>query len=369
MKRFQSAITLLAVAVLVCTAAAAQTPDYAEGWIDLFDGETLFGWNTFGDGDWKVVDGALVCGGDVTGGDKGCGWIATTCQFTDFEFKASVRVASRKDVGFAFRAGLEGHPSENGTAVVPVKGLTNFGWVELNVVVQGDQIDAKIDGVKVKGVTLGRAKGYIGILYYRNKVEVKDIKLRPLNAKPIFNGKDLSGWNIIPGRKSKFSVVDSAINIKDGNGQIETEKLFKDFVLQMEIISNGTHLNSGVFYRGPVGIFWKGYESQVRNQWKNDDRTQPEDYGTGGNYGNQEARKVVSTDGEWLYKTIVCEGNHTSVWINGYLASDFYDTRPVLGDWNGKNGYVPGPGTIHLQGHDPTTDLSFRNIRVLEYAE
>ena len=56
-----------------------------------------------------------------------------------------------------------------------------------------------------------------------------------------------------------------------------------------------------------------------------------------------------------------------AVWVNGYQVSDFTDTRPVSPDANGKAGYVPGPGTIHLQGHDKTTDLSFRNIVIQEY--
>ena len=106
----------------------------------------------------------------------------------------------------------------------------------------------------------------------------------------------------------------------------------------------------------------------MRKKWKDNDRTQPHDYGTGGNYGNQEARKVVSTDHEWFQKTVVCEGNHTAVWVNGYLVSDFTDMRAPSRNDDGKNGYVSGPGTIHLQGHDPTTDLSFKNINIQEYS-
>ena len=195
------------------------------------------------------------------------------------------------------------------------------------------------------------------------------MRLRPVHLTALFNGEDLSGWNVIPGRKSKFAVVDGALNITDGNGQIETAGLYKDFLVQLDIISNGDHLNSGVFFRGIPGVFWKGYESQVRNQWEGDDRTRPVDYGTGGIYGNQPARKVIPSDGEWFNKTIVCEGNHMAVWINGYLVSDFTDTRPPVDDGNGKRGYVPDAGTIHLQGHDPTTDLSFKGINIQQYPE
>ncbi|HNR36188.1 MAG TPA: DUF1080 domain-containing protein, partial [Candidatus Hydrogenedentes bacterium] len=113
--------------------------------------------------------------------------------------------------------------------------------------------------------------------------------------------------------------------------------------------------------------FWKGYESQVRNEWEGDDRAKPKDFGTGGNYGNQPARKVVSSDREWFTKTIVVDGNHAAVWINGYLTSDFLGVRPRSLQSQGKEGYVAGPGTITLQGHDPTTDLSFKNIVIQEY--
>ena len=67
-------------------------------------------------------------------------------------------------------------------------------------------------------------------------------------------------------------------NVKDGNGDLQTEETFGDFVLQLEIISNGTHLNSGVFFRALPGQFWSGYESQIRNQWEGDDRTRPVDF-------------------------------------------------------------------------------------------
>ena len=35
--------------------------------------------------------------------------------------------------------------------------------------------------------------------------------------------------------------------------------------------------------------------------------------------------------------------------------------------YNAKEGFVGEAGTIHLQGHDPTTDLSFKNINIQEY--
>jgi len=356
-------IALVAFAGLQPVASAVE-----EGqWFNLFDGESTYGWTAFGDVPWSVSDGVL------TGTDGYSGWLASTCQFKDFELVAEVRASAGAAMGLIVRGGLEGHPSENGSGMFLVEGKRGDDWREVRVVAVGNDLQATIDGKKVD-LSATRHRGHVGICYQRSHgqreapvVAVKSVKLRPLGLDPLFNGKDLTGWNILPDHASKFNVVDGAINITDGNGQIETAGTYRDFILQLDIISNGEHLNSGVFFRGPVGVFWRGYESQVRNQWEGDDRTQPVDYGTGGVYGLRPARKVVSSDGEWFSKTIVCDGNHYAVWINGYLVSDFYDMRPPTDNGDGKGAYVPQPGTIHLQGHDKTTDLSFKNINIQEY--
>ena len=367
---FRTVRKLALAAAIAAMPLAVQAADVAEGnWINLFDGESLFGWTQFGNVGWEAGNGVL----SASTGDGG--WVATTSQFKNFELSAEVKMEGPGTMGLAVRAGLEGHANENGGGTIFYGNENNDNqWHTIHVKAVGSTIEANIDGTPVE-VTASRDKGYIIIQYHRYhrfrahpfSLSVQNVKLRPLGLAPIFNGENLDGWNIIPDKASVFSVVDQAINIKNGNGQIETAGLYKDFVLQLDIISNGEKLNSGVFFRGPVGVFWKGYESQVRNDWKGDDRSAPNDFGTGGNYGNQETRKVVSTDHEWFQKTIVADGNHTSVWINGYLVSDFYDSRQLSPENDGKNGYVPGPGTIHLQGHDPTTDLSFKNINIQEY--
>ncbi len=370
---FRTVRKLAFAAAIAAMPLAVQAADVAEGnWINLFDGESLFGWTQFGNVGWEAGNGVLTANSKTTGSG---GWLASTSQFKDFELSAEVKMEGPGTMGLAVRAGLEGHANENGGGTIYYGSENNDNqWHTIHVKAVGSTIEANIDGTPVE-IAASRDKGYILIQFHRYhrfwahpfSLSVQNVKLRPIALKPIFNGENLDGWNIIPDKASVFSVVDQAINIKNGNGQIETAGLYKDFVLQLDIISNGEKLNSGVFFRGPVGVFWKGYESQVRNDWKGDDRSAPNDFGTGGNYGNQETRKVVSTDGEWFQKTIVADGNHTSVWINGYLVSDFYDSRQLSPENDGKNGYVPGPGTIHLQGHDKTTDLSFKNINIQEY--
>lgn len=352
---------LVALLAIAGVAGAEASPDGQ--WINLFDGESTFGWVTFGDAGWSVEDGVLTAK-DGTGG-----WAATTSRFKDFELEANIRVNGEGSTGLVVRGSLDGRND----SVITLRSEERKGKLqEVKVRAEGTTLTATVNGEAVE-LSTDQAVGHIGIQVhnYHGKrapeIQVESIRLRPINLTPLFNGENLDGWNIIPDHQSKFAVVDGAINITDGNGQIETDGLYKDFVVQMSIISNGEHLNSGVFFRGPKGVFWKGYESQVRNQWIKDDRTKPVDFGTGGIYGVQPARKVVPSDHEWFSKTIIADENHFAVWINGYQVSDLTDTRPAVDNGDGKVGYVGEAGTIHLQGHDPTTDLSFKNINIQQY--
>lgn len=218
------------------------------------------------------------------------------------------------------------------------------------------------------------------------RVERNGVKLRVADMKPLFNGKDLAGWKVFPGKKSTFTVVDGAINIKDGPGDLQTEGKYGDFILQLECKSNGKHLNSGVFFRCRDGEYQNGYEAQIRNQFtaeptqeyvveKYDPQTNQllakekvkstaVDFGTGAIYRRIPARQEVAKDGEWFTLTIVAHGNHLATWVNGIQVVDWYDNRPKSD--NARTGCRLEPGHISFQGHDPTTDLSFRNIRIAE---
>jgi hypothetical protein len=189
----------------------------------------------------------------------------------------------------------------------------------------------------------------------------------PILLEPLFSGVDLKGWKQYHGddkrAKSKFTVTPEGwLNVKDGPGDLQTEQQFDDFLLQFECISNGKQLNSGIFFRCLPGQYQNGYEAQIHNGFVDNDRTKPKDYGTGAIYRRQKARKVVPNDFEWFSMTLIARGNHMATWVNGYQVTDFADTRPA--NDNPRNGSKTGKGPISIQGHDPTTNLSFRNIRI-----
>ncbi|MGH9673709.1 MAG: 3-keto-disaccharide hydrolase, partial [Bryobacteraceae bacterium] len=199
------------------------------------------------------------------------------------------------------------------------------------------------------------------------------VKLLPLGLKPIFNGKDLTGWRKVdppkpPAAPPEWSVKDGILHVEKGPGQLETEGTWADFVLQLDARANSQdpnrHPNSGVFLRGEPNGYWTGYESQIRNEFTAGDRTRPVDFGTGGIYRYQPARKVMGTDNEFFTKTIVARGRYLAVWVNGVQVSDFEDPNPEGNNVRAKQAKLT-PGAISLQAHDPTTNLDFRNLRIV----
>jgi hypothetical protein len=192
--------------------------------------------------------------------------------------------------------------------------------------------------------------------------------LRPRAAKSLFNGRDLTGWNTDRAEASEFSVTpEGELHIVNGRGQIESDASFGDFVLQLDCFVNGDGLNSGVFFRSIPREFTNGYESQIQNAVVDGDPTKPVDCGTGGIYRRVNARRVNARDREWFTKTINASGPNIAVWVNGLQVTDWTDTRAPHP--NPRNGLRIEPGTLSLQGHDPTTDLRFRNIRISDYAK
>src|SRR5262249_31665019 len=140
------------------------------------------------------------------------------------------------------------------------------------------------------------------------------------------------------------------LNVKDGPGDLQTEGRYDNFVLQLESISNGKHLNSGIFFRCRPDEYQNGYEAQIRNQFtpeptqeytieeydpkthmlraKKKIKSTAVDSGTGAIYRRQPARLEMAKDGEWFGLTIAAHGNHLATWVNGVQVTDWYDNRP-----------------------------------------
>jgi hypothetical protein len=381
------------VALLCAVSAAAQpntlTPqEVEEGWILLWDGRTDFGWEWHGDAAWSIRDGVLSASGDKAG------WLGTTSMFADYVLKIEFRTAADGNSGVFLRSAREGLPHRTGyelqiyddqpqgfntgslvfyAKAQPAK-LIPDQWNSYEITVRGSHFTAVLNGKTILDVDNPTHNvGVIGLQYNPNKpIDFRDIKLKPLGLQPLFNGKDLSGWTKLdnPRRQAvhEWSVRDGVLHLEKGSGELESEKQFRNLVLQLGIRTNPPspdhHPNSGVFIRGRKGQFWSGYEIQIRNEFKHGDRSLAHDFGTGGVYFYQPARQVIPNDGEFFYETIVAYDRHISTWVNGIQVADYEDTKPE-GNNTRKQANLQA-GVISLQAHDPTTNLDFKGIRAVE---
>ncbi len=359
------------------------------GWLALFDGSTTFGWRAASKANWTIENEVI----SVSEGESGL--LRTTSQFDDFELKVQFKIGPETNSGIFIRtspkprnpagdcfeinlAAPKVSPFSTGTLVSRKKGedisrgdIAWFEhWHELHITANGPQVTIYVDGEKTLDYTdpagekaVGR--GYIGLQLNSGLAQFKAIRLRPLNVDSMFNGKGLSGWKTDQRLESSFDVTDEGeLQILSGRGQIESEQSYGDFVFSMKCKTNAAGLNSGVFFRCIPGELMNGYESQIQNQFKDDDRTNPVDCGTGGIFRRSLARSVNANDKEWFSKTIIATGPRVAVWVNGFQVTDWSDQRKP--DTNPRRGRRLEAGTIIFQGHDPTTDILLKDIHARE---
>ncbi len=359
--------------------------DVQAGWIQLFDGQSLFGWKANNDVNWSVSQGVI----QADSGEPGL--LLTTVPFADFELRCDFRLEKGGNSGIFLRTAFapkdptqdcyelnicDSHPAFPTGSIVgrkkveqPVVGEVE--WKTYWVRVEGSKITVKLDEKLVMEFSDNETQsprlksGFIGLQKNEGKVEFRNIALRPLRTKLLFSGKDLNGWRTVPGSKSEFTVVDDTIHVANGPGFLETDGIWDNFILQFDAKTNGRHLNSGVFFRAMPGTEEapsNGYEFQIHNGFEKDDRSKPMDAGTGAIFRFTKARWVVANDEEWFTATLIANGPHFATWVNGLQVSDWTDERKR--HENPRRGLRQQAGHISLQGHDPKTDLQFRKLRL-----
>jgi hypothetical protein len=184
--------------------------------------------------------------------------------------------------------------------------------------------------------------------------------------KPLFNGKDLTGWKPLNGM-AKFTVERGEIVGKtvfgEPNSFLATEKDYGDFVFEFEFKVDST-MNSGVQFRSESKPDYKngrvhGYQFEIdpsKRAW------------TGGIY--DEARrdwlytmdlnapaKTAFKKGQWNKARIECIGNNLRTWVNGIPCAY------VVDDMTPK-------GFIALQVHainkkeEEGREVRWRNLRI-----
>ncbi len=335
----------------------------ASDWLKLWDGESTFG--------WQVQGNATIENKQLTLGGASQTTLTSTSPFLEFELEITTRntdqlgvMIHKKKIPLKFSK-FNGEKQTFRITCMnrPEKGVVQIQELktdrqEKNAPTETIELNEKISSAEPIQLRIGE----------NQKAHILSLRVHPLNLKPIFNHKDLTGWKIFAGEKyrSQFSVsANGELQVKNGPGDLQTTGEYGNFVLQLDCQTLGKNLNSGIFFRCNPDLYQQGYEMQIHNGYKEGDRKKPIDFGTGAIYRRQPARMIVSNDHEWFTMTLIASGNHFATWVNGYQVTDWVDNRPAKA--NPRQGLKLGKGHLSIQGHDPTTNILFRNIRLTSW--
>ena len=179
----------------------------------------------------------------------------------------------------------------------------------------------------------------------------------PAQSGSLFNGKDLSGWEIYG--TEKWYVEDGLLVCESGPdeeyGYLGTEKQYRDFDLTLEF-KQGADGNSGVFFRSSIeGTRITGWQAEVA----------PPGHNTGGIYESYGRGWLIRPDpekdkylkfGEWNTMRVRVQGDRVETWLNGHPMITLEDEKI------GK-----ATGIIALQIHSGGgIKVYWRNIRITE---
>jgi hypothetical protein len=169
--------------------------------------------------------------------------------------------------------------------------------------------------------------------------------------RPLFNGKDLTGWKADEQAKQHWAVADGIIKY-DGKGRdLWTEQSFTDFMLKVDWRIEGN---------ADSGIYLRGSSKAQANIWNNP-------LGSGEVWGYRtdakmpdEIRKAATPKkkadkpiGQWNTFVITLKGEQLTVVLNG---EEVITNLQLIG--------VPKTGPLALQNHG--NPLEFRKILIKE---
>jgi hypothetical protein len=187
-------------------------------------------------------------------------------------------------------------------------------------------------------------------------VRAPELKRNPPKAwsapEPLFNGKDLTGWEPIGNvANNHWTVKDGLLYNSDHGANLRTTRTFTDFKVHYEV-NCPDDANSGFYLRGRYEVQLE-YEPLTSN---------PPERRIGSVYGRIAPDPTVPrTPGQWETFDVTLVGRIVTVVHNGVTTIDRKEIEGITGGALDANEGEPGP--FYIQG-DHTGGLQFRNITV-----
>jgi hypothetical protein len=187
---------------------------------------------------------------------------------------------------------------------------------------------------------------------------------RPASSEwvPLFDGYSLKGWSVGE-NAGTFSVKDGQIVVHGPTAHLFYEgdynnHVFKNFELKVDVMTY-PGANSGIYFHTKFqesGWPKTGFEVQVNNShtdWKR----------TGSLYDVVNIKEVYVKDMEWFTEYVKVDGKHVIIKLNDKVVVDYTEPKDFQ-PAPGQTDHFLSTGTFALQGHDPNSEVHFKNILV-----
>lgn len=208
--------------------------------------------------------------------------------------------------------------------------------------------DGKLTGVQKQGSTSTPLSGM------RMPELKRDAPKSWGKPQPLFNGKNLDGWEPIGDKANNHWVVKDGVLINEAHGaNLKSTRTFEDFKVHFEV-NCPDEANSGFYLRGR-------YEMQLAYEPQ---KTEPKERSMGAIYGRiPPSEELKRTPNNWESFDITLVGRNVTIVRNG---TTIIDGKEIEGITGGALDADEGkPGSFYIQG-DHTGGLKFRNITVSE---
>lgn len=351
---------------------------------DLFDGQSLHGWNLEHGAEVEVQDGQML----LKAGD---GWLRSDHQYRDFELHVEWKAlkAEKYDAGIFIRAANAGKPfpkpayqinllqGHEGNLIGPGVSGKSTGfvkpgeWNSFDITLIKDTLSLKINGqpaYSVGGVEV--RPGYLGFqveVPLGGQFLIRNIRLKELDSESLFNGKDLAGWTGVGAEAEQcWRVSDGVLECTGTKGPwIRSAREYGDFNFRLEYLLSEEG-NSGVYVRVPEdGNHHRendqappaGFEVQVIDDFAEKHKNLKDYQYSASIYDIAGANpRVTKPIGEWNTLEINCRGQQITTIHNGDIVTNITAESHPLIQLRKVSGF------LGLQNHN--TLVKFRNIRV-----
>lgn len=193
----------------------------------------------------------------------------------------------------------------------------------------------------------------------------------PSDAIVLFSGSDLKEWQAADGKPAPWTIVDGAMVVAAGSGDIRTRRAFGDMQLHLEFKTPAPPKGEGQG-RGNSGIFFMGlYELQILDSYRNKTYVN----GQAGSIYKQFPPLVNASraPGEWQSYDVVftaprfLNGKVTPARITAFHNGVLIQNEAVLRGgtvYRGEPGYTAHAAALPLSLQDHGNPVAFRNIWV-----